>query len=259
MEQGAWIWLFSCWFFVEMGQTFCLQFCRLEVPFQHYVCYNRIITLQKTNQTKQINGQKMRGVLGAHFVGISLDGYCIFLFCLHWRVHLDLLPCSRVSCWLTVYPFPLCFHYLFSSPTTPACLPLPQLPWKWGCCWPLYGTPVVRTDIHNCAICSLAQTRLVELWCLSLRCSVHPKGHLLLHCWKIRSGLIWHQPLLLLPWGLNCGRAAIFEGLKWEPNTYPLSSLFIYSCQVIALLRRDSMDFSEKKGLRLLYIDAVNV
>lgn len=118
---------------------------------------------------------------------------------------------------------------------------------------------MVRTNIRNCALCSLAQTCLVELWCLSLRGSVHPKGHLFLDCSEIRSGLVWHQPLLLLPWGLNRGMAVIFEGLKWEPNTYPLSFVFIYSCQVIALLRKDSMDFSEKKGLVLLYIDAVNV
>lgn len=200
----------------------------------------------------------MRGALGSSFRGLSLDDYCIFLFCLHWCVHLGLLACSGVSCWLTVYPFPLCFHELSSSPTPSPCLPLPQLPWKWGCCWPLYGTPVVRSDIHNCALCPLAQTWLAELWCLSLRCSVHPKGHLLLNCSKIRSGLVWHQPLMLLPWGLNRGRAEIFEVLKWEPNTYPVF-LFIYFCQVIASLRKDSMDFSEKKGLVPLYIDAVHV
>ena len=198
----------------------------------------------------------MRGAFRSSCCGLSLDDYCIFLFCLHWLCtlvsslvlgsHADSLPIPFPFASINCPPLPLhlpvclfhssrgsgaavdpCMEHLWSGPTyviVPFALWL-GLDWSscGASCW---GAPSIQRDIY---------------------------------CSEIRSGLVWHQPLLFLPWGLNRGRAVIFDGLKWETNTYPLSFLFIYSCHVIALLRKDSMDFSEKKGLVLLYTDAVNV
>ena len=100
--------------------------------------------------------------------------------------------------------------------------------------------------MHNCAICCLAKTLLVELRRLPLG-SIHPKGRLFLNCPKVLSGLVSHRLLLPLPWGLNSVRAAIFEGLKWKQNPYPLNFLFTYSWQVIALLFLEKTPWTSQK------------
>ena len=50
---------------------------------------------------------------------------------------------------------------------------------------------------------------------------------------KLLVSQLWdggsHQLLLPLSWGLNSFGGAIFEGVMWKPNAYPLSFLFILS------------------------------
>lgn len=60
----------------------------------------------------------------------------------------------------------------------------------------------------------------------------------------------------LPPLGAQRGRGRSLEGPSGKPNPHSLDFLFIYSWQVnLPFLRKDSVDFSEKRGLWLMYMN----
>lgn len=89
--------------------------------------------------------------------------------------------------------------------------------------------------------------------------SIHPDGHLFLSCAKVQPGLPLHQlSLPLLWWPGSAGM--IFESLSGRPPppSGTPACLFLAG-HTFTFLGKDSMDFSENKGLFLMCTGEANV
>lgn len=170
----------------------------------------------------------MRGAFRSSCCGLSLDDYCIFLFCLHWLC--TLVSSLVLGSLADSLPIPFPFASINGPPLPlhlPACLFHSSR--GSGAAVDPCMEHVVRTNIRNCALCSLARTWLVELWCLLLRGSVHPKGHLLLRdkVWACMAPAAPAPSLGAKPWqGSDLWRLKV--GTKHLPSEF-LVYLFLSS------------------------------